>query len=415
MEASNQLTKQKTIMNDSNRTVAADATLPNETFAAWFCLKDGRANFQIRPDRDQQFMFGNIKWREGIRRDLQRSLLLKTPVRIVWWGDYGMGKTQRLRFTEYVINAEYANQQPSFYPVVVTTRDLQDKSGFEQLHYELISRLKFDQMRKATLSYAKKLWTGTPGPIPFDQLTTSEDVLNAFKVLGSDNEKFAETAWRFLAGLKVGDEMLVANVHKPMLDSSVEFSDVLRIYSTIIEVEFGKQLFYMVDQVEALSKITNKNAEARWVETLRSVLDIPNLSIVLAIGASRLDGLPTIVYAPEIVRRFTVDKYIQMAAYETADAEAFVKDLLQNLVDPVRRQAAEAQHRWASETPGYRAELFPFTENAFLKFCRYFGEQPKIGKPAEIIPKLDLLAAEAFMQKRRLIDEDFLVQQGINA
>ena len=39
----------------------------------------------------------------------------------------------------------------------------------------------------------------------------------------------------------------------------------------------------------------------------------------------------------------------------------------------------------------------------------------EIGKPAEIIPKLDFLAAEAFIQEKRIIDEDFLVQQGINA
>jgi len=63
----------------------------------------------------------------------------------------------------------------------------------------------------------------------------------------------------------------------------------------------------------------------------------PNLSIILALGASRVDGIPTIVYAPEIVRRFTVDKYIQMPAYETADAEAFVTDLLATLVDPNKR------------------------------------------------------------------------------
>jgi hypothetical protein len=385
------------------------------SFADWFCLQEGRANFQIRPDRDHQFMFGNVRWREDIRRELQRALLLSNPVRIVWWGDYGIGKTQRLRYMEYLIGKEFSTQHPSFFPVVVTTRDLQDKSGFEQLHSELVGRLKFDEMRKATVAYAKKLWTGQPGPIAFDLLTTSEDVLNAFRILGGDNEQFAATAWRFLQGQDVKNQMAAANVHKEYLDSSVEFADVLKIFATIIEIECGKQLFYMVDQVEALSKITNKNAEARWVETLRAVLDVPNLSIVLAIGASRVEGIPSIVYAPEIVRRFTVDKYIQMAAYETAEAEAFVADLLGSLIDTAKRTALEAAEGWATKLPGYQPQFYPFTEKAYRKFCRYFGEQPKIGKPAEIIPKLDFLTAEAFMQQKRLIDEDFLVQQGINA
>ena len=68
----------------------------------------------------------------------------------------------------------------------------------------------------------------------------------------------------------MSNQMAAANVHKEFLDSSVEFADVLKVFATIIEIECGKQLFYMVDQVEALSKITNKNAEARWVETLRA-------------------------------------------------------------------------------------------------------------------------------------------------
>jgi hypothetical protein len=320
-----------------------------------------------------------------------------------------------LRFTEFLVNTDFTSRPKSFLPVVVMTRDLQDKSGFEQLHYELVNRLKFDQMRKDVVNYVKKLFMGVPGPVQFEHLTTSEDVLNAFNVLGGNNDRFAETAWRFLAGQPVGKEMVVANVHKDMLDSSVEFADVLRIFATVIEVERNKQLFYMIDQVEALSKITNKNAEARWVETVRAVLDVPNLSLVLAIGASRLDGIPAIVYAPEIVRRFTVDKYIQMPAYETDDAKAFVEDLLKNLIDPQKRRELEDSEGWATAVPGYQPNFYPFTEGAFEKFCRYYGQQPKYAKPSEMIAKIDSLVADAFMQQKRLIDEDFLVQQGINA
>src|SRR5271169_5585587 len=148
--------------------------MATRSLAQWFCLKEGRSNFEIRPERDQHFMFGNKKWRQDIQRELQRGLLLGNPVRLVWWGDYGIGKTQRLRYMEHLINTEFAQRTPSFYPIVVTTRDLQDKSGFEQLHYELVSRLRFGEMRTTVSNYAKKLWTGTPGPIPFEQLTTSE-------------------------------------------------------------------------------------------------------------------------------------------------------------------------------------------------------------------------------------------------
>jgi hypothetical protein len=388
--------------------------MPSE-LADWFCLKEGRENFSIIPDRDHQFMFGNSRWREDIRRELERSLRLNQPIRIVWWGDYGIGKTQRLRYTEHFINTTLGDRPRSFLPVVVMTRDLQDKSGFEQLHYELVNRLRFSVMRDAAKSYVRKLLMQVPGILPFEQLSTSEDVINAFNVLGGANDRFAETAWRFLAGLEIGDGMQAANVNKKRLDSSIEFAAVLATFSAIIQVEQNKQLFYMVDQVETLSKITNKNAEARWVETLRAVLDVPNLSLALAIGGSRLDGLPTIVLAPEIVRRFTVDKYIQMGAYETQDAEAFVRDLLANLIEPGRRDSRAVELDLANRFPGYDPATYPFTTRSFAKFCRYFGEQPKIGKPSEIIPKLNSLADEAFLREEPLLTEELLVEHGINA
>jgi hypothetical protein len=270
-------------------------------------------------------------------------------------------------------------------------------------------------MRDAAKSYVRKLLMQVPGILPFEQLSTSEDVINAFNVLGGANDRFAETAWRFLAGLEIGDGMQAANVNKKRLDSSIEFAAALATFSTIVQVEQNKQLFYMVDQVETLSKITNKNAEARWVETLRAVLDVPNLSLALAIGGSRLDGLPTIVLAPEIVRRFTVDKYIQMGAYETQDAEAFVRDLLANLIEPVRRDSRAVELDLANRFPGYDPAIYPFTTPSFAKFCRYFGEQPKIGKPSEIIPKLNSLADEAFLREEPLLTEELLVEHGINA
>lgn len=110
-----------------------------------------------------------------------------------------------------------------------------------------------------------------------------------------------------------------------------------------------------------------------------------------------------------------MDKYIQMPAYETSEAEAFVKDLLTSLIDSSKRQALEKSEDLAATVPGYAPDCYPFTLKAFHKFCRYFGEQPKIGKPAEIIPKLDVLAADAYILGKRVLDEDFLVQQGINA
>ena len=73
------------------------------TFQEWFCLRENRRNFQIDPVRDQAFLFGKREWEEEINSRLRRAQLLGTPVRLLWWGQFGIGKTHRLRHTEYLI------------------------------------------------------------------------------------------------------------------------------------------------------------------------------------------------------------------------------------------------------------------------------------------------------------------------
>src|SRR6266436_4629704 len=89
----------------------------------WFCLKKDKENFTIIPERDQAFLFGKAQWREQIERQLNLSIVLREPVRLVWWGDFGIGKTQRLQYMRHVIQ----HDNLPFYPVTVICRDLTTK------------------------------------------------------------------------------------------------------------------------------------------------------------------------------------------------------------------------------------------------------------------------------------------------
>src|SRR3989442_1357615 len=96
------------------------------TFQEWFCLREGRRNFEIDPLHDQEFLFGEAMWQEDIDSRLKRAQLLGTPVRLVWWGQYGIGKTHRLRHTEYLIK----HSGYSYYPCYAVASDLDEKAGF---------------------------------------------------------------------------------------------------------------------------------------------------------------------------------------------------------------------------------------------------------------------------------------------
>lgn len=380
------------------------------SFQEWFCLADGRKNFQIDPLRDHQYLFGEPDWEDEINSRLRQSQLLSTPVRLVWWGQYGIGKTHRLRHTEYLVR----KNDYTYLPVYTKATDIQEKTGFERLHYELVNALGRDEMRKHVSNYVLKIRTGTP-PVPsLKEISgNSSDVEAALMSFGGDNEKLVLPAWRFLSGLKLkGTDLELANVTKDSLNSSAEFSAVLSAFATILQIELKQELLFLVDEGENLQKITNKTAEARWNESLRSVLDIPNIGFVLAIGAERQDGMPKLVLQPDIVRRFQRDNYVHMEAYKPPVAKSFVKGMLSAWIDAAKRSAIETSEALSS-VPGYDPNLYPFTDGGFEKFCDWAVVDQRTAKPSEIIGRLNNIAAGAYERDKRLIDKDLLTDMGI--
>lgn len=380
------------------------------SFQEWFCLAGGRKNFQIDPVRDQQHLFGEPDWEEQINLRLRQSQLLSTPVRLVWWGQYGIGKTHRLHHTEYLVR----KNGYSYLPVYTKATDIQEKTGFERLHYELVNALGREEMRKHVSSYLLKVRTSTPGiPTLKEICGNSSDVEAALMSFGGDNERLIMPAWRFLSGLKLKDiDLERANVTKDALNSSAEFSAVLSALATILQIELKQELLFLVDEGENLQKITNKTAEARWNESLRSVLDITNIGFVLAIGAERQDGMPKLVLQPDIVRRFQRDNYVHMEAYKPPVAKSFVKGMLSAWIDPAKRAVVENSEGFSS-LPGYDPNLYPFTDGGFDKFCDWAVVDQRTAKPSEIIGRLNNIAAGAYERDKRLIDKNLLTDMGI--
>src|SRR5439155_11526768 len=164
----------------------------------------------------------------------------------VWWGDFGIGKTHRLRHTEYLIRTK----PYQYHPCYVVATDLQDKTGFERLHRDLVNSLGREPMRDLVRKYLRDVDDKVPGVMSIQELCGPwTDVANALLSFGDRQASHALSAWRFLCGLKLEREELgLAGVTKSQIDSSLEFSTVLLALSTIIKRKDGKQLLYLIDQ-----------------------------------------------------------------------------------------------------------------------------------------------------------------------
>lgn len=386
--------------------------MPTVSFQEWFCLKDTRKNFEIDPVHDQEYLFGEPDWEKQIDDTLHTAELLGVPVRLVWWGQYGIGKTHRLRHTEYLIH----KRPYRYHPCYVVATDLQDKTGFERLHHELVNGLGRDRMREIVRKYLRDADDKVPGVMPIQELCgPCTDVASALLSFGDRQEAHALSAWRFLCGLKLEPaERGLAGVTKSQLDTSIEFATVLLAFSTVIERQTGKQLLYLIDQGEGLQKVKKPPVVDAWVETLRAVLDVKSLGIIVAIGADRDEGMPEIILASEIVRRFQRDNYLQMEAYKPPQASQFVSNLLHHWVDQAKLTNLDATEQFGAKISDYSPDHYPFTKGAFEKFCEWATVDPRNAKPSEIVARLNNVTAQAYRKDRRIVTRDHLTELGIS-
>lgn len=380
----------------------------NGDFSQWFCLRDGRDNFSIDPVMDRNILFGKPEWEQQVDDRLRRSALLKTPIRLVWWGQYGIGKTHRLRHTEYLVK----DRSYAYRPYYLIASDIQEKTGFERLHYELINALGRDEMRELVKQYFVKADRGEVPSIG-DICNGLADVRMALETFGGPSDRPVAAAWRFLCGRPLDkNELDVVGVGRAQLERAGDYAGVIQAVASIIEHETGQQLLYLIDECENLTRITNRTAEARWNESIRAILDIKNLSVVFTVGAEKSENLPVLILRPDIVRRIQKDNYVQMEAFKAPETHQFIRDLLGQWVDPEKRANLEAQEDFAAQVPDYDPELYPFTQGGYEMFCDGVVVDPRSAKPSEILAKLNNVAADAFFAERRLINRDHLTNLG---
>ena len=380
--------------------------------AEWFCLASERKNFAIDPLKDRKLLLGDLSWESEIQNRLKKSQLLGTPLRLVWWGQYGIGKTHRLRHTEHLVKKSGFDYQTNY----VVASDIQEKSGFDRLHYELVNSLGMAEVQEHLRSYFTKLVGDQTGMLTISELCSgSADVENAINAFGNPtpNVNAIAPAWQFLCGQPLEKSQLaLVGVSKPRLERAADFSTVMVALAAIVEHETEKQLLFLIDEGENLNRITNRTAEAQWNETLRSILDIKQLNLVVTVGAEKIDALPVLLIRPDIVRRIERDNYVEMATYDKPVAEAFLKGLFANWIDPSLRGELEKAEGWRNDKD-YVPELFPFTEKAFHQFCDFATVDPRNAKPSEILAKVNDVVAEAFLANVRPIAKAFLDSQNV--
>lgn len=373
-----------------------------KTFAEHFCLKDGRDNFEINEQRDWQLILGTKKYKKTVDEMLDAAIASRRPPRLVWVGDYGVGKTHHIN---YASNKITEGDLP-FKVVRMELPDVQDNSEFNVLFERMVNEIGFTYFRKLLTAQinADNLWLDT---------VTPSDVKKALRQMAL-NEDVADSAWDFLCGRRLGkDQKAQVGVSKVQLADSEEYASVIHNIAEIIKArtEDRRILLFLVDEVEGLRAVSKANAVNKWVLAVRKILDIKEIGAIFAVGAQSLNEIPSILQDGAVIRRFGQQNYVYLENYDTSDTKSFISQLLATFIDPEKKALLETREALESKA-NYDSALYPFTADGFEGYCQWLVSEQQRAKPAEFLTKLHATLGAALKDAKILVDRAFLENRG---
>lgn len=378
------------------------------TFQDWFCMKPERTSFLPRIPEDAGLIFCHDQiLNNEILGSIEAAFAKKEPVKMLIYGDWGVGKTHLLYHIQY-----WLKQNETDYPVaplIIEIGDLTKVSRFDEVVRPFLDRLGLDALIKLVHDYRGIKPNVTQA---LRDAGVSAQVADAFSKLllaspGSSPPQAVVMAFDYLKGRNIGKGAAATGLSEP-LSQSQDLFDVLKAVGEMYLAVNKLRLLFVADEAAKLEDVSQDIAtEQHWLNVNKLIFADENRSFgfIYTISARRSGDLPNVLFEIQIRNRLG-DNIFELKNLATNDVQTFLKKLIENFVDKSKVEALVA----ANTIPpaDYEWDAYPFTVSAKAEFVDYFNRTQEASKPRDISKKLDAVAFVAGKQGKRLIDEDCL-------
>jgi hypothetical protein len=383
-----------------------------DTLGTWFYLKDGRRSFKPDPLRDREVMFCHQEVQENIQKAIERAFATDETVKMLLWGDWGVGKTHALRHLEYWLT----NNAGTFPTRTVFAKlgDVAKSSRFGIVQKDLLDGIGIDHA--VTLAF-KYMQTGRNLVVDLQGLGIPATIAQAFNKLfvatpGQPPPDIVVTAWNFMRGVDVGKSGALVGLQERITDSK-DFYFVLASLGHLVRTVEDKQLVFLVDEAARLEAVSDVlEVERHWVNVNTMIFDQENryFGFVYTVSGKSQDDIPRALFEPQIENRLG-NRRLELRNLPPNDVRAFLSRLTDAFVD---RVALEADTRVGiSKNAAYVRNSYPFTQPGLDRFVDYFHRTPENSKPRDIADRLDEAGFYSLKAGERLISDTILGQVGL--
>jgi hypothetical protein len=313
---------------------------------------------------------------------VERRFATGQPVKMILWGDWGVGKTHLTYHLQWWFR-ENMDDFPAK-PVLIEIGDLTRKSRFDEIVRKFLDRL--------GLPFIIQLVTDYRGECPNVQSSLcdrgiSNNIAEAYAkfLLSSPGQTpvpLVAQTFEYLKGRKISGSDAVG-LGSPLVESD-EFYHVLLGLGQMYRTVHGHQMVFIADEATRLETVESEEATRQhWMTTNKLIFDDQN-----------------------DVFGFIGKQVFELKTLATNDVETFLAKLVEEFVEKDKVEALVSAGE--IDSSDYTWENYPFTDEARTDFIDHFNRAQENSKPRDISQSLDDLAFIAGKLKKRLIDRDCL-------
>jgi Cdc6-like AAA superfamily ATPase len=375
-----------------------------ETMSEWYGLKEGHKDFFIENDVHARLLFARSELDSELQSILRKSFRTSNPPKFVLYGDWGVGKTHTMRHIEHVVGSTLGFDA---HIVLIELPDITAKSTFQVAHSALLDALGMNRVKNWMLQFQTKYQSKAQEII--HQQAQSEDIARAFLTLIGYGDS-TRICWDWLRGIELSTSEARSVGLSSVLSQSNQLVSVLRMLGRLSRDVDGKTLVLMLDEATKLKSVSNGDAIAHWVNAFKILSDKLTKEVGFIVSASFRDpdDMPDPLADAQIRSRFGDKHYIQLQNFGPDETSVFVRALLLEWVDPIKRAALISAHKAEAQSENITDEAFPFTEQALKEFIEYACRNGGITNPRDIQATLDDLVNRAIDDGRHILSRKYL-------
>lgn len=379
-----------------------------KTLKEWFCIKGDRLNFKPNVFKDANVIFCHEKMIiDGARASVEKSFATGEPVKMMIYGDWGVGKTHAVHNIAWWL--DYNSETFSTKTVFFELGDITKKTNVGTVVRAVLDNIGLDEIIRLTGNYMAK--TEVYLPEGLRGIGVGKDIANAYQTFlsASPGDIPTEVVSYALEHLKGGAVRGASSIGLTLqLTESNEFYDVLVCLGHLVEKVDEKHLIIIADEATKLEAVSGDEAtEAHWISANKLIYDDNNthFGFIYTLSARAPSEFPEVLLTPQILNRLGKGNLIELLNLSGPEVGDYLKNLVSEFVD---MEAVKALVDSGEIGADFDENTYPFTPGAFAHFIDFWENNQEDSKPRDISDRLNDAGFIALKSGKRLIDTDSL-------